>query len=53
MHHITFIQRYLDINCGFKFWAVVLTKKEMIVVFAGFNGTNSSQVAQLRIFIII
>ena len=28
IHRITFIQRYLDIDCGFTFWAVVFTKKK-------------------------
>ena len=41
------LQSYVDIYCGFEFWAV-LFKKEMIVDFSGFSGTISSQVIQLR-----
>ena len=47
IHHITFIQRYLDIDCGFQF-GLRYSQKKMIVGFAGFSSAISSQVTQLR-----
>ena len=43
IHHINFIQRFVNIDCGFKVWA----QKEMIVGFTGCSDTILNQITTL------
>ena len=43
IHHITFIQKFAKIDCGFKLWA----QKEMIVGFTGCSDIILNQITTL------
>ena len=43
IHHITFIQRFVNIDCGFK----LLAQKQMIVGFTGCSDTIFNQTTTL------